>query len=343
MRKNVHMIAIITVISIICSGAIVVDPTKKLDPENIFIIEKIGDFYLSSEPNSNVPNQIYHHHGAYFNYYFYDYQERYGYRAGYKHDGLENGWNVCIFPTKQENYLKHDILLHVVSLQQMSVYRERKDPNSSSYRKITRIDEYPLFISVSEHKDEKKSLHFERLYWPSNNVIIKFSTRTTNTGTLAHQENKELLLAYLEKYPPTWEVTEEDLDPHKLLKDDISRFMDIALTDMEEKRVSPKKLDQFEGMLYQCQFECYVRGLIKNEGKGCPITFIMNQEKREKKFKEFKELALDKKIDLSKVQWHRLYDSNYGQEGGIDAILKKLNMTKRDIPMRYYTNYAYEK
>lgn len=300
--------------------------------EDVFIMEPIGEY--TTRPNVSGynpnPSQLYIHMGSFLVNYFYKYHQSIDYSIMYD-NGKDDHWHIQIIPTKKEGYMKQGILIYVIKYQPTYYYFTDNSiiTNGNTWQIRNKIDK-PYLLLLGQLFKGKRSVN---IFWQSENVIVHISSRSVSPF------NKAIVEAYFGKYPPTWSLTENELKPENVIRNEIRFALNTITEELDPKRSSGSPADKFEPMLYQCEFESYVRSLIIDDETGCPITLELNNTVRKIKWRAFRKKAFGKELQLDNLNWKSLYNYNYREDSPTDAIAQKLGVELNEIPMEYYNSY----
>ena len=199
---------------------------------------------------------------------------------------------------------------------------------------------------IIKYRDYTDMMHFsgkrivnldkkQTVYWLSGKYMIYIFSRDTTIP-------KELLDDYLKKYPPTYTFTSADLDVQKMLKTNMKRRFE-TIYDLDDDRgwTTRKfnKSNEYKAMMHQCRLEQVIRcelGGTDDEGKvGCPISFILDDSKREDEWKKLEKETKQKPIHEDKVDLStpdRLTFCKSSIANRQEEVMKALNMNESDLP-----------
>lgn len=316
-----------------CNVLAKLDPVKVLSNDEVFITGPIGNYILDKRVTGHMenPSETYGRMGSMLVNYFYKYHQSIFYDAVYNNSADGDQWHLLITPTKNDSYIKQGVLLYVAKNrpQYLDFTDNTTETNSNTWQ-IREINGKPYLLLLGQLYKGKKSVS---IYWQSENIIVHISNQSPNPF------NSTILAPYLQKYPPTWELSQEDLKPELLIRNEITFALDTITKELDPKRSWGKAVDKFEPILYQCYFEKYVRSMVQDGQTGCPITLEMNNLTRKFEWDRFQKQALYKKFEPDKINFKSLFDYKYQEDDPAKTIANKLGLEMSDIPPEYYLPY----
>ena len=182
-----------------------------------------------------------------------------------------------------------------------------------------------------------KNLNYTQ--WISDDYFINIQTH--KLGDFNSSE-EELIEYYLSAYKPTYTITADDIDSHRINLYEMSRHMEIINIAESYRNILRSKVDKYTAIMAQCHEEMEIRtaaGLcedawIDDEDVGCPIAMNFSKNERKKMWKDFEDSArntsglnfnqtIDKKCSNIGLQWYQM------------DVLKKLGFTKTELILMY--------
>jgi len=216
--------------------------------------------------------------------------------------------------------------------------REKNFRNKKGY------SEYEGKNRIITHEDQKdKTIHTE---WISGYNDIKISAHEIYIPS-------ELIQDYIAKYPPTVTFQSSDFDEEELIRDLMAKeYEGIMMLEgrRDSSRLFYKKTKELYAMINQCDNEMLIRcilGMADDKGKvECSTTYIIDDDKRARKWKELKSKIDNKDIVYDNVVWHSTnlkklkcsHDKDYEYH---KKMVNLLEMTREDLknwPM--FQNYV---
>ncbi len=173
----------------------------------------------------------------------------------------------------------------------------------------------------------------ERRYWVSNNIQISITSYFMKI-------NEQLFNDYVDKYPPTERLSEEDYNVQTIFKKEIERSYETII-DYEKDRKSKDKKVRLQAAGIQCERENAIRcwSGLSGDGKsnGCKVTIIQNNEERLTAWAELKATAMKMDIMEDNISWNSVKEplSKCNSSDDFDNLLKALNVTQEDYERWY--------
>jgi len=180
--------------------------------------------------------------------------------------------------------------------------------------------------------------------WISEPYYISVSVRGERLP-----EVDQIIDLYFEDYPPTYTVTESDLDYEHVNERELYRYLQIIQNAEKYRRFYRPKQDRYVGIMAQCHHEAVIRSaaglcsdaLIQNAQTsqrnkayiGCPISMNFDKSERDKLWEEFKQKALNAE-DLDFDPRSRAC-TFIGLQWYFEDVVDRLLLTKPEILIMY--------
>jgi len=215
--------------------------------------------------------------------------------------------------------------------------------NYRRYKGYSKYDGKDRIIAYGDGDKKNKVIYTE---WISDNRWVKISGNHTGIPS-------ELIQDYIAKYPPTVTFQSSDFDEEELIRDLMAKeYEGIMMLEgrRDSSRLFYKKTKELYAMINQCDNEMLIRcilGMADDKGKvECSTTYIIDDDKRARKWKELKSKIDNKDIVYDNVVWHSTnlkklkcsHDKDYEYH---KKMVNLLEMTREDLknwPM--FQNYV---